>query len=279
MPRTVWLLALLAVFIGLAPSHAAGLFGRKSKPNPAERVPVLLETLKSDPDERKRADAIDELRQQDLRAFPQIVPALIEALKHDASAGVRSAAADALGKVRPIDRTAGFALEQALANDKAMRVRMSARSALWQYYLYGYRGGRPVETGSNQSGEPPLATPPPARPTPSTPVKRVAPAQGDSAEPPLADPNKQSSAPAKKSGRLVGTSKSAAPASLAAKATPVKPVTPPAAAVAQSAEPPLAVTTPEPARPAAPTPPAPGKPRVESLVIPADDGPVLNVPR
>src|SRR5215831_20267574 len=41
----------------------AGIFGKKGKPSPAERVPELLSIAKTDGDEHKRSAAVEELRQ------------------------------------------------------------------------------------------------------------------------------------------------------------------------------------------------------------------------
>ena len=71
---------LLLVFVAiahLAPAASAGLFSRKPKPNPVERVPELLIQLKSSADEAKRSDAAEELRQFDPKAYPEIMPVLL----------------------------------------------------------------------------------------------------------------------------------------------------------------------------------------------------------
>src|SRR5438477_520352 len=118
---------LLLVFVAiahLAPAASAGLFSRKPKPNPVERVPELLIQLKSSTDEAKRSDAAEELRQFDPKAYPEIMPVLITALSKDASSGVRVEAAASLGKLRPISQQAGYALEQAQNTDSSMRVRL-----------------------------------------------------------------------------------------------------------------------------------------------------------
>jgi len=146
---------IVAVSVGFAD---AGIF-RKSKGNPTEVVPQLVKTLQSDPEDGKRLAAAEELREYDPKTFPEIIPALINALGKDASYSVRSEAAQTIGKLRPVSQQAGFALEQALDNDSSLRVRMSARSSLWQYTLLGYRGAKPDEPQQEQTGEPPLAPP------------------------------------------------------------------------------------------------------------------------
>jgi hypothetical protein len=40
----------------------AGIFKRTPKPDPAVQVPGLIKTLKTDPDDRKRLNAVEELR-------------------------------------------------------------------------------------------------------------------------------------------------------------------------------------------------------------------------
>ncbi len=152
MMRCPWLVALV-VSATLAPPATAGiLFGRQAKPNPAERVPQLLATLKTDQDERKREAAAEELREFDPGAHPVIVPGLISALQQDAKAGVRLEAAQSLARLRPISQQAGWALEEAAARDASLRVRLQARTLLLQYRISGYRS-------KGTSEEPPLAPP------------------------------------------------------------------------------------------------------------------------
>jgi hypothetical protein len=144
----------------LALPAEAGIFRRGPKPDPAQRVPELLKILKEDADDRKRADAAEELREYDSRTFPDLMPALIDALQNDPSTSVRAQAANSIGRLRPISQQAGFALEQALQHDSSWRVRVAARTTLWEYHLLGYRSGRPAEKALEQTDEPPLADPP-----------------------------------------------------------------------------------------------------------------------
>src|SRR5437660_6213362 len=122
--RSLLIVSLLTALAG--PAHA-GIFKKTPKPDPAVHVPELLRTLKEDPDERKRADAADELREYDSKAFPDLMTGLIDALQNDPSSVVRSQAANSISKLRPISQQAGFALEQALQNDSSWRVRIAAR--------------------------------------------------------------------------------------------------------------------------------------------------------
>jgi hypothetical protein len=185
----------------------AGLFARKKKADPVQRVPELLQILKTDRDDRKRQEAADELRQFDPAQFPQIVPALIEALQGDPKPAVRSEAAHALGKLRPVSSPAGQALERAAAQDHALRVRLQARTALMFYHLAGYSSARKVEPPQGPAlrpttnepplvkgttAEPPLAaqpTAPPPAATPPPPLAAPMPTAGPSQyRPPTANP-------------------------------------------------------------------------------------------
>jgi hypothetical protein len=121
-----------------APAPAGIFFGKHTKPTPAERVSQLLITVKTDTNEGKRAGAAKELREFDPRAFPEIVPMLIEVLKHDPKAAVRLEAVQTLGKLHPVSQEAGLALEEAVS-DSNWRVRWQARQSLQGYRKSGYR--------------------------------------------------------------------------------------------------------------------------------------------
>jgi hypothetical protein len=158
------MLLVVPLLVGLVQPATAGIiFGRKKDkpPSPSERVPELVNILKSDRDDDHRARAAEELRQYDPVAFPNIIPTLVDALQTDKKPTVRSEAAASLGKLRPISDSAGQALEQALANDTSMRVRMQARSALLGYHWAGYR------TGKKGDPTPPLTTKEPAQADPN----------------------------------------------------------------------------------------------------------------
>jgi hypothetical protein len=129
------------------PAFAGNIFGRH-KPNPAERVPQLVVIVKSEPDEDKRGNAVRELRNYDPNAFPDIIPALIDVLQHDAKPSVRAEAATSLSKLRPISQQVGWALEEA-TKDSSIRVRFTARNVLMSYRIGGYRS----------SGSPDASTP------------------------------------------------------------------------------------------------------------------------
>jgi hypothetical protein len=214
MVRYGWLLVPVLALAWGPPASAGILFFRKAKPNPAERVPELLKIVKEESDEKKRAAAVEELQQFDTKSFPQIVTTLIEVLQRDAGWTVRLAAAETLGKIRPVDQQIGFALEQALAHDKTMRVRMAARTSLWQYYIHGYRPAKTPE-GGDQSGEPPLARPAGA-PQGAPPPGR------ESAEPPLAVPQ-TSTKPVNSRTKTASKVASATPAPVSARPAVAKP--------------------------------------------------------
>jgi hypothetical protein len=214
---SLWRFFLVLISVGALalPASAGSWFGKKTKPNPAERVPELIVIVKTDKDEGKRASAAEELRQYDPAAHPDIVPVLIDVLLNDAKPGVRVEAAESLGKLRPISQEAGWALEQAREKDSSMRVRAKARYELLGYYWAGYHSDpklkeavaanpkdAPPEKGK---GMPTPSVPPPASGTAKgTPDKVIItpmsgkpkpmvmppgrPSSGETSPPPLADP-------------------------------------------------------------------------------------------
>ena len=171
MKHRVALVLLLAPV--LATSACAGIFFSKKpdKPNPAERVPELIKVVQTDGDEDKRVAAAEELRDYDPAQFPDLVPVLIDALLNDKKPAVRAEAALSLGKIRPVSDQVGLALDQSLAKDTSMRVRLQARSVLLQYRWSGWKEpepkkdatptARPKDPPPSQSKEPPLASPTP----------------------------------------------------------------------------------------------------------------------
>jgi hypothetical protein len=213
-------LLIVLVFAALTTSSArAGIFSRKPKVNPTERVPELLSELKTSNDEGERTSAAEELRQFDPKSHPEIMTGLIGALNKDGSPTVRAEAAASLGKLRPISQQAGYALEQAQNNDGSLRVRMAARQALFQYHIVGYRGGKPDSSPDKDATQPVSAptansalvgmvkSPPPA-------VRIIMTPQGqfrETEEPPLADPTV---APKAVAATPVARPKIAAPAKL-----------------------------------------------------------------
>ena len=158
------LLLIVTVLVATAaPGWAGIIFNRKPKPQLTERVAQLIVQLKTDQDDRRRAAAAEELRNFDGAAYPEIVNALVEAAMGDAKPNVRAEAVQSLGRIRPISQRAGWALEQIVASDSAVRVQVQARSALLAYRMSGYRSSKdgepPIEGKSLKTEEPPLAEP------------------------------------------------------------------------------------------------------------------------
>lgn len=157
------LLALALVWAVPAPAQ---FFAKKPKVNPLQRVPELILTVKTDPDERKRASAAEELRDYDTATFNEIVPVLVDVLKNDKKMNVRLEALGSLAKIRPVSTQAGQALEKAAADDDSWRVRLQAKSVLPKYHLAGYtsKKSEPTVAKKKQTDEPPV------RPQPMPPV-------------------------------------------------------------------------------------------------------------
>src|SRR6266851_1381773 len=157
----------LVVFMVIARPAHAGIFSKHTKASPAERVPILIATLRAESDEHKRSAAAEELRQYDPAMFPEIIPSLADAAQHDPKSGVRMEAIQSLAKLRPVSQRAGAAIEQA-THDESMRVRLQARTLLWQYHLAGYHGSKTPDIAMPANGihteEPPLATLPESAP-------------------------------------------------------------------------------------------------------------------
>ena len=149
------LLPVLAALVVAAPADAGGLFGRKGISD--ARVRQLSETLRSDPDEKKRQAAAAELKEADPRTQPDVIAALVGTLRRDPSAGVRAAAAEAIGQFKMVFPLGGVALETAAESDPAPAVRDVAQQALWEYHLIGYRSTRGADGIAGQTPEPPLS--------------------------------------------------------------------------------------------------------------------------
>lgn len=124
--------------------------GRNKTPPTPERIKELLEVLKTSGDEGLRIGAVDELRLLDTQSNAPVIAALVETLKNDRKPGVRAEAAVSLARMRPVRTEIGHALEQTIAKDTSMRVRMQARSALLQYNLAGFRSTAPLNNSPAQ---------------------------------------------------------------------------------------------------------------------------------
>ncbi len=163
--RTLFTLTFLLVLtIGPVAAGPGGLFVRKPTVDDA-KARVLVETLKSDPDEKKRKTAADELGGADPRTCPDVAPALVVALRKDASTSVRVEAAEALRHLGETFPQAGAALEAAVESDPSPLVRLAAKRTLWEYHLNGYRITKIEDDATAQTIEPPIASPSGPRPT------------------------------------------------------------------------------------------------------------------
>jgi len=164
MKWCVCLVLVCVVLVVAAPKSSAQWFGpKKPKTSPQQRVPELIIALKAEKDAHKRADAAEELRQFDLKEFPEIIPVLIDALQSDPATSVRIEAATGLGRLRPISTQAGQALEKAVSGDPNLRVRLQAKASLVYYQLSGYHAPKKNEPAGpilpGRTDEPPLAVP------------------------------------------------------------------------------------------------------------------------
>ncbi len=149
---------LLAVAELQAQTHWSDWFYRLPLAEPA-RVRHWVETLRRHPDAAQRLEAVRRLAQSDPRAHPDVIPALVDALRRDPAASVRQLAADTLGRFPVMSSQAGVALEEAMERDPVDAVRAAARQALWEYHLLGYHSPKGVGGFVGQTAEPPLASP------------------------------------------------------------------------------------------------------------------------
>ncbi|HJZ59525.1 MAG TPA: HEAT repeat domain-containing protein, partial [Gemmataceae bacterium] len=162
MTGTRLILPALAAFVVAAATDAA-IFPRKKLD--ANRVKQLADTLRTEPDERKRRAAVAELKEADPRVHPDATLALVWALQRDPSPAVRADAAEAMGQMKVMVPLAGVALETAAESDPSPAVRDAAQQALWEYHLIGYRSTKGADGIAGQTIEPPRAKPPTPRPT------------------------------------------------------------------------------------------------------------------
>lgn len=171
--RRLLILGMLLVVPGWSSTaQAQGLFSKRARPNPNQRVPELIYIIKSEGDERKRANAAEELQSFDARTYAEIVPVLIDVAQNDQKASVRQEALGSLARIRPVSQAAGQALERAAAQDESWRIRLQAKSALMKYHLAGYASSGKAETASAlprnvTTAEPPLLDAPAAAPAPA----------------------------------------------------------------------------------------------------------------
>ena len=176
----------------------------KKKEEPVVKSKLFAEVLRTDPDEKKRKAAAEDLRETDAKQINDVLPILVASLKQDPSAAVRATVAETLGVIKPMTPAIGVALEAAGQNDPSEAVRKAAQSAVWTYQASGYRPSNSSGTAA-QTAEPPIAKPRTASiPTqtrqivaPATPVVNTSPLGvpsginrgpqfGETVEPPLA---------------------------------------------------------------------------------------------
>ncbi|QEG31705.1 hypothetical protein GobsT_65490 [Gemmata obscuriglobus] len=179
MSRTQIALVALAAFSLPALAGPTNPFSRKPRLDEA-KAHALVETLKSDRDEKKRKAAADELGRADPRLSPDVAPALVRALRNDESASVRVEAAASLRELGEVYPQAAVALSEAAEGDSSPLVRLAAQRTLWEYHLSGYRAAKGGDGLPAQTVEPPIASPAgprqavaliPAPPVPAVPAR------------------------------------------------------------------------------------------------------------
>lgn len=160
MKRLFGALMLVIMLAWTASAPAQWFTAKKPKVNPTQRVPELILTVKTDPDERKRLHAAEELREYDAAIFNEIVPVLGDVLRHDKKLGVRLEALNSLAKIRPVSTLAGQAIEKSAADDEALRVRLQAKALLPKYHV-ALNAAKKAEASAQKKGtnEPPLIEP------------------------------------------------------------------------------------------------------------------------
>jgi hypothetical protein len=155
----VALVALLGLVLpNLAAADDDGPRSRRPRLIDGARVRQLADTLRSDPDEKRRKAAVTELADADPRVHPEVMPSLVAALRKDAP-GVRASAAEAIGRFRTVFPLAGQALESAAESDPSPAVRDAAKQSLWEYHLNGYKSAKGTGLFMTQTAEPPVARP------------------------------------------------------------------------------------------------------------------------
>ena len=168
---TLVLLVGFLTFSSVAHADDDGPRGRRPRLIDGARIRQLADILRSDPDERRRQAAVNELAEADPRMHPDVMPSLIAALRKDA-ASVRASAAETIGRFRTVFPLAGAALENAAESDPSPAVREAAKQSLWEYHVNGYKSAKGTEMFLSQTAEPPIAKPagrrPPITTEPST---------------------------------------------------------------------------------------------------------------
>jgi HEAT repeats len=147
---------------------------RFKKEEPVNKAKAAAEILRTDPDEKKRVAAAEDIADADAKLVGEAMPTLIASLKQDPSATVRTTVATSIGKIKAITPAAGVVLESAAANDPSEAVRKASQTSLNAYLQNGYR---PTTATVSQTLEPPLAKPRPQMPSQNAKAVMVAPPQ------------------------------------------------------------------------------------------------------
>ena len=174
-PAVLIVFVIISIVSPTARADDKGRFGLaklnpfRKKEDPAAKPRQLAEVLRTDPDEKKRKAAADELRETDAKLVPEVLPVLVASLRQDPSSAVRTAVAESIGKLKPVSPNAGVVLEAAAANDPNEAVRKAAQDSLWAYQANGYRSQSVSATGP--TAEPPRAAP--RVPTPALQTKHI----------------------------------------------------------------------------------------------------------
>jgi hypothetical protein len=254
----------IVVLLALVPchAHAQWLFKKSTPRDPAQRVPELIQILRTDPDERKRSSAAEELRDYDVKAHPQIIPALVEAALRDSKHGVRSDALSSLSRIRPVSPMAGQALEYAATNDAHWANRIQAKSSLLRYQWAGYTPGSndKTPTAPPSTNEPAVAARPQpnhlppivnAPPEPTTTLTRPSPSY---APPPPQFPSQQPNLPYGNANPLATAPVLRVPTPQAPNPLMATPVNTQSSPPVSAAPTPNVITAPAAPQPATPTP-------------------------
>lgn len=167
----------------LAHADNNGLFNRKPRVEQS-RVRFLAELLRTETDEKKARAAVLELADADPRVHPEVLATLLAALKKEA-ATVRAAAAEVIGRFKTVFPQAGAALEHTAEFDADATVRETARQALWEYHLNGYRSAKGTDQIAPQTIEPPFASARLQEPPSTIPPLAVPPANVTLPTPPI----------------------------------------------------------------------------------------------
>jgi hypothetical protein len=155
------MLLVLSALVVAAPAVDAGpIFGRKQPIQNPAKVVELLNFLRNSQDGGRRAEAASDLADVDGQMFPEVAPALIEALLKDSHSGVRRQAAESLGQLEPRTAEAAQALDMCLKNETNILVRLAARTARLGYRVQEMKPPAPPQQTQQGQGNV-IPVPPP----------------------------------------------------------------------------------------------------------------------